>query len=167
MFSILCWIKFELLYKILLSPAGEPQPTSGAHIFSSVTSNQINCSQTLRLQRPPKILCPHFPGGNNWILGLEPLPVLPIVLQKELDWKIIIYFFSTLSVDLYFLRKCGHIILSIYNFAWRLLKATKKVYLIPQKWEKNKDAYGIHPTKFADSTRNTLKMIKNQINQSK
>jgi hypothetical protein len=23
--------------------------------------------------------------------------------------------------------------LSIYNFVWRLLKATKKVYLIPQK----------------------------------
>jgi hypothetical protein len=27
-------------------------------------------------------------------------------------------------------------ILSIYNFAWGLLKATKKVYLIPQKWKK-------------------------------
>jgi hypothetical protein len=38
--------------------------------------------------------------------------------------------------------------LSIYNFVWGLLKATKKVYLIPQKW-KNKDTYGIYPTKFA------------------
>jgi hypothetical protein len=28
--------------------------------------------------------------------------------------------------------------LSIYNFVWGLLKATKKVYLIPQKWKKNK-----------------------------
>jgi hypothetical protein len=32
--------------------------------------------------------------------------------------------------------------LSIYNFVWGLLKATKKVYLIRQKWKKkNKDTY--------------------------
>jgi hypothetical protein len=37
----------------------------------SITSNQISC---LRLQRPPKTPCTHFAGGNNWILGLEPLP---------------------------------------------------------------------------------------------
>jgi hypothetical protein len=28
--------------------------------------------------------------------------------------------------------------LSIYNFVWGLLKATKKVYLILQKWKKTK-----------------------------
>jgi hypothetical protein len=42
--------------------------------------------------------------------------------------------------------------LSIYNFVWGLLKATKKVYLIYPKVKKNKDTYGIHPTKFASST---------------
>jgi hypothetical protein len=28
--------------------------------------------------------------------------------------------------------------LSIHNFVWGLLKVTKKVYLIPQKWKKTK-----------------------------
>jgi predicted nucleic acid-binding protein len=46
--------------------------------------------------------------------------------------------------------------LSIYNFAWELLKATKKVYLIPQK---NKDTYGIYPTKFASSNQQHKKVI--------
>jgi hypothetical protein len=40
-----------------------------------------------------------------------------------------------------------------YNFVWRPLKATKNVYSIPQKW-KNKDTYGIYPTKFERSTPN-------------
>jgi hypothetical protein len=49
--------------------------------------------------------------------------------------------------------------LSIYNFAWGLLKATKKVYLIPQKWKNNKDTYGFYPTKFASSTQKYKKVI--------
>jgi hypothetical protein len=49
--------------------------------------------------------------------------------------------------------------LSIYNFAWRLLKAIKKVYLIPQKWKKNKDTYTFYPTKFASSTQKHKKVI--------
>jgi hypothetical protein len=50
--------------------------------------------------------------------------------------------------------------LSIYNLAWGLLKATKKVYLIPQKWKKNKDMdYGMYPTKFASSTPPHKKVI--------
>jgi hypothetical protein len=50
--------------------------------------------------------------------------------------------------------------LSIYNFVWGLLKAAKKVYLIPQKWKKNKNIYGIYMTKFASSTQNYKKIIK-------
>jgi hypothetical protein len=34
--------------------------------------------------------------------------------------------------------------LSIYNFVWELLKATKKVYLIPQKWRKSEKKTKIH-----------------------
>jgi hypothetical protein len=49
--------------------------------------------------------------------------------------------------------------LSIYNFAWELLMATTKVYLIPQKWKKNKDSYGIYPTKSASSTQKHKKVI--------
>jgi hypothetical protein len=49
--------------------------------------------------------------------------------------------------------------LSIYNFVWELLKATKKVYLIPQKWKKNKETYGIYPTKFASSTKKSSEVI--------
>jgi hypothetical protein len=49
--------------------------------------------------------------------------------------------------------------LSIYNFVWGLLKATKKVYLIPQK-RKNKDTYGFYPIKFANSTQKHKKIIK-------
>jgi hypothetical protein len=49
--------------------------------------------------------------------------------------------------------------LSIYNFVWGPLKATKTVYLIPQKWKKNKDTYGIYPTKFASSTQKHKKVI--------
>jgi hypothetical protein len=58
--------------------------------------------------------------------------------------------------------------LSIYNFVWGLLKATKKVYLIAQK--KNKDTYGyIYPTKFASSTHKHKKVFKtpNQPNEIK
>jgi hypothetical protein len=47
--------------------------------------------------------------------------------------------------------------LSIYNFVWGLLKATKKVYLMPQKRKINKNTYGIYPTKLAGSTQNHKK----------
>jgi hypothetical protein len=57
--------------------------------------------------------------------------------------------------------------LSIYNFVWRLLKATKKTYLIPQikeylviqkcKETKNCRSY---PTEFAGSTQNLKKIIR-------
>jgi hypothetical protein len=40
-----------------------------------------------------------------------------------------------------------------------LLKATKKVYLLPQKRKKNKDTYGIYPKKFASSTQKHQKVI--------
>jgi hypothetical protein len=40
-----------------------------------------------------------------------------------------------------------------------LLKATKKVYFIPQKRKKNKDTYGNYPTKFACSTQKHKKVI--------
>jgi hypothetical protein len=52
--------------------------------------------------------------------------------------------------------------LSIYNFVWRLLKATKKVYLKYPKSEKNKDTYGIFLTKFASSTQKHKKVLKTQ-----
>jgi hypothetical protein len=55
---------------------------------------------------------------------------------------------------------------TIYNFAWGLVKATKKVYLICQKWKKTKNTYGIHPTKFASSTQNHKKISEHQIYQS-
>jgi hypothetical protein len=48
----------------------------------------------------------------------------------------------------------------MYTFAWGLLKATKKVYLIPQKGQQNKDTYRIYPTKFASSTQKHKKVIK-------
>jgi hypothetical protein len=41
--------------------------------------------------------------------------------------------------------------LSIYNFPWGFLKATKKVYLIPQK--------GTYPKKFTSSTQKYKKVI--------
>jgi hypothetical protein len=47
--------------------------------------------------------------------------------------------------------------LSIYNFAWGFLKATKK--LDPKSDKKNKDTYGIYPTKFASSTQQHKKFI--------
>jgi hypothetical protein len=51
-----CWIKSELFYNKRLGLAGEPSPkaTGGAHIFSSITSIQISCSQILTSP------CPHF-----------------------------------------------------------------------------------------------------------
>jgi hypothetical protein len=52
--------------------------------------------------------------------------------------------------------------LSFYNFVWGLLKATKKVYLIPQK---------IHMGSIRQSLqaqpKNIKKLSKHQINQSK
>jgi hypothetical protein len=45
--------------------------------------------------------------------------------------------------------------LSIYNFAWGLLKATKKVYFIPQKWKKTK----IHMGTYGSSTQKHKKVI--------
>jgi hypothetical protein len=48
--------------------------------------------------------------------------------------------------------------LSIYNFAWELLKTIKKVYNTP-KVKKIKDSYGFSPTKFASSTQKHKKVI--------
>jgi hypothetical protein len=42
--------------------------------------------------------------------------------------------------------------LSIHNFVWGLLKATKKVCLVLQKWKEGKNSYGGYPTEFAGST---------------
>jgi hypothetical protein len=49
--------------------------------------------------------------------------------------------------------------LSIYNFVWGLLKATKKNKFNTPKVKKNKDTYGIYPTKFASSTQKHKKVI--------
>jgi hypothetical protein len=58
--------------------------------------------------------------------------------------------------------------LSIYNFVWGRLKATKKVYFIPQKWKKNKDAYmGSIRQSLQAQPINIKKLSKHQVNQSK
>jgi hypothetical protein len=49
--------------------------------------------------------------------------------------------------------------LSIYNIAWGLLNATKKIFNTPKVRKKNKDTYGIYPTKFASSTQKHKKVI--------
>jgi hypothetical protein len=49
--------------------------------------------------------------------------------------------------------------LSIYSFAWGLLKATKKVYLVSQNWKGANNSYGGYPTEFAGSTQNSKKII--------
>jgi hypothetical protein len=50
--------------------------------------------------------------------------------------------------------------LSIHNFAWGFLKATKKVYLIPQKWKK-KTKIHMEPIRqmFASATQQHKKVI--------
>jgi hypothetical protein len=52
--------------------------------------------------------------------------------------------------------------LSIYNFAWGLLKATKKVYFVPQNWEGANNSYGGYPNKYASWTQNPKKIIGTQ-----
>jgi hypothetical protein len=75
-----------------------PPMSTAAPIFFP----QLNQAKlvVLRPQRLPNTRCPHLVGRNNWILEVwSHCQVLPILLQEELDWKIVIYYLSTLSVD--------------------------------------------------------------------
>jgi hypothetical protein len=54
----------------------------------------------------------------------------------------------------------------IRNFVWELLKANKKVYLIPQS-EKNKETYEIIRQSLQALPKNIKKLSKHHINQSK
>jgi hypothetical protein len=49
--------------------------------------------------------------------------------------------------------------LSIYNFARGLLEGHQKSIFNTPKVKKNKDTYGIYPTKFASSTQNHKKVV--------
>jgi hypothetical protein len=42
---------------------------------------------------------------------------------------------------------------------WNILKATKKVCIVPQKWKGTKNSFGDYPTEFAGSTQNKKKMF--------
>jgi hypothetical protein len=47
--------------------------------------------------------------------------------------------------------------LSIYNYSWGLLKATKIVYLVRQMWKGAKNLYLGYPAEFAGATKNPVK----------
>jgi hypothetical protein len=57
--------------------------------------------------------------------------------------------------------------LSIYNFVWGLLKATKKVYLKPQKWKKTMIHLGSIRQSLQAQLQNIKKLSKHQVNNKK
>jgi hypothetical protein len=57
--------------------------------------------------------------------------------------------------------------LSIYNFAWGLLNATKEVYLVPENWKGANNSYGDYPTNLKAEPKILKQILEYQSYQSK